>query len=193
MNINNLSRGVLSVIGTTLLSLAIAPQGFAQTPLTPEKDTLVATQLQNLSVPPLEGFDTYLPTAPVEIRLVLRLSDRRVYVYHNDKVQASYPVAIGRQGWETPTGEFAVLQMIQNPSWENPFTGEVIPPGPENPLGVGWVGFWTDGKNYIGFHGTPNEDLIGQAVSHGCVRMKNADLVKLYEQVQMGTLVTVQP
>ncbi|WP_448572469.1 L,D-transpeptidase, partial [Trichothermofontia sp.] len=68
----------------------------------------------------------------------------------------------------------------------------VIPPGPDNPLGPRWIGFWTDGKNFIGFHGTPNESLIGQAVSHGCVRMRNQDIQALYAQVEMGTPVVVE-
>ena len=50
--------------------------------------------------------------------------------------------------------------------------------------GEGWT---------LGFHGTPNPELIGQAVSHGCVRMRNADVLKMYDRVQIGTPVTVEP
>jgi hypothetical protein len=67
------------------------------------------------------------------------------------------------------------------------------PPGPENPLGARWIGFWTDGNNAIGFHGTPHEHLIGQAVSHGCVRMRNTDVIELYERIRVGAQVIVQP
>ena len=64
---------------------------------------------------------------------------------------------------------------------------------PTNPLGERWIGFahgegWT-----IGIHGTPNPELLGQAVSHGCVRMRNEDVVRIYERVQLGTAVTVEP
>jgi lipoprotein-anchoring transpeptidase ErfK/SrfK len=85
------------------------------------------------------------------------------------------------------------MDMQQNPVWQHPFTGEIILEGPNNPLGVRWIGFWTDGRNYIGFHGTPAEELVGQAVSHGCVRMRNQDIVALYEQVKIGTPITVKP
>lgn len=126
------------------------------------------------------------------IRLELRLGERRVYVFKGDEMIANYPVAIGRSGWETPTGEFVVRDMIENPGWENFRTGEIVPPGGDNPLGVRWISFWTDGVNEIGFHGTPYEELIGQAVSHGCVRMRNQDVVALFNKVTIGTPVVVK-
>lgn len=125
--------------------------------------------------------------------LVIRLSDRRVYLYQNHQLESSYPIAIGRAGWETPTGQYQVIQMIRNPAWQHPFTGEIIPPGPENPLGDRWIGFWTDGTNFIGFHGTPNEETVGTAASHGCIRMLNQDVLKLFDTVQIGTPVIVAP
>jgi L,D-transpeptidase ErfK/SrfK len=102
-------------------------------------------------------------------------------------------VAVGRTGWETPTGRFSIFEMQQNPAWQHPFTGEVVPPGGNNPLGQRWLGFWSDGTNSIGFHGTPQESSIGQAISHGCVRLRNQDVVELYEKVALGTPVYVVP
>ncbi len=125
--------------------------------------------------------------------LVLNLSERRVSLYRGDMLVASYAVAVGREGWNTPTGQFSVFQKQVDPAWEHPFTGVVIPPGPDNPLGSRWIGFWSDGTNSIGFHGTPDESLIGSAVSHGCVRMRNEDVQALYEQVELDTVVTVLP
>lgn len=125
--------------------------------------------------------------------LVVDLSDRLVYLYRDDRLQASYPVAVGQLGWETPTGSFQVLQMNLNPAWRQPITGEVIPAGANhNPLGDRWIGFWSDGRHQIGFHGTNEEHLIGQAVSHGCLRMRNQDIRMLYQQVAKGTLVLVR-
>lgn len=143
-----------------------------------------------VDIPGLGRRETFLPTVE---RLVLRLSDRRVDYYHGDSLIVSYPVAVGRAGWETPTGEFHVRQKVANPTWQHPFTNAIVPPGPDNPLGARWIGFWTDGTNAIGFHGTPDESLIGQAVSHGCVRMRNADIEALFEQVTLGTPVIVEP
>lgn len=161
-------------------------------PLTPDPLT------PNPLTPPLP--DTPAPDSPAAVapnptisHLVIRLGERRVYAHQGDTVLHSYPIAVGRQGWETPTGEFAIFQMLENPAWEHPWNGTVIPPGPDNPLGDRWIGFWSDGTNVIGFHGTPAEELVGQAVSHGCIRMKNNDVRALFEQVTVGTPVRVQP
>jgi lipoprotein-anchoring transpeptidase ErfK/SrfK len=129
---------------------------------------------------------------PLERRLVLNLKQRLVYVYEGDKAIAKYPVAIGKKGWETPKGNFKVIQMVKNPIWQNPWNGKILPPGPNSPLGERWIGFWTDGKNTIGFHGTPGEHVMGQAVSHGCVRMRNKDIKSMFDLVGMGAPVTVQ-
>jgi lipoprotein-anchoring transpeptidase ErfK/SrfK len=180
---------VLSVVQQQATA-SIATQDVAGSAATTEID-LPAIKLPEL--PPLGEPDQFLPSEEIPTRLVIKLKDRRVYVYQGDQMKTSYPIAIGKAGWETPTGTFEVRQMIQNPSWEHPWTGEVVPPGPENPLGSRWISFWTDGRNQIGFHGTPNEDLVGQAVSHGCIRMRNQDVQALFEQVTVGTPVTVQP
>ncbi|MDY6937015.1 MAG: L,D-transpeptidase [Cyanobacteriota bacterium] len=134
-------------------------------------------------------------TTPVELeqRLVLNLSDRRVYLYEGEKVKASYPVAVGKPGWETPTGEFSVLDMALDPVWQNPWTGEVIQAGPDSPIGPAIIVFLLDETGMFAFHGTPNEELIGQAVSHGCVRLRNEDILALYEQVDINTPVAVVP
>jgi len=133
------------------------------------------------------------PELAVELQLVIRLSERRVYLYNRDNLQVSYPIAVGRAGWETPVGSYSVINMVVDPGWQNPFTGAVIPPGPSNPLGDRWIGFWTDGENFIGFHGTPNEGSVGRAASHGCIRMYNRDVRELFEKVAVGTPVIVQP
>ncbi|MBD2460120.1 L,D-transpeptidase [Oscillatoria sp. FACHB-1407] len=148
-------------------------------------------QLPVLEVPPLRP-DLPDPSR-YELRLVLRLGERRVYVYRGNEPQISYPVAVGREGWETPTGNFQVMEMVTNPGWTNPLTRELVPPGPTNPLGERWIAFWTDGKDYIGFHGTPNRESVGQAVSHGCIRMLNEHVRQLYDMVTPGTQVIVMP
>ncbi|MEM8807449.1 MAG: L,D-transpeptidase, partial [Cyanobacteria bacterium P01_G01_bin.38] len=136
--------------------------------------------------------------APVEsveqpVELVLSLAERQLYVYRGDTLETTFPVAVGKPGWETPTGRFEVSHMLENPGWTNPFTDEVVSPGPENPLGERWIAFWTDGEYQIGFHGTPNRESVGEAASHGCVRLYNEHVRELYDLVNPGTLVTVLP
>ncbi len=130
--------------------------------------------------------------ASISSRLVVDLSDARVYSYWGDRLIASYPIAVGQPGWETPTGSFQVLYLKRNPVWKHPITGDPIPAGPNNPLGDRWIGFWADERHQIGFHGTNKEQLVGQAVSHGCLRMRNTDIRALYEQVNLGTQVIVR-
>ncbi|MEH2317299.1 L,D-transpeptidase [Nostoc sp.] len=125
-------------------------------------------------------------------QVVVVLSDRRTYVYAGDEVIASYPIAVGKKGWETPTGSFQVIHMRHYPIWRHPITGKVFQAGTDSPLGDRWIGFWSDGRNEIGFHGTPDIDLVGTAVSHGCLRMRNSDVRLLYEQVSLGTTVVVR-
>lgn len=152
----------------------------------PENSSIKNQDLANLDNTALSS-----SSQTMNVRLVIKISQRKVYVYNGDKEIANYPIAVGKKGWETPKGNFKVIEMFEDPSWEHPWNGTVIGPGPENPLGDRWIGFWTDGKNYIGFHGTPAEQLVGQAVSHGCIRMRNNDVRKLFQQVRVGTPVIV--
>lgn len=120
-----------------------------------------------------------------------------------------YPVAVGMPGWETPVGQFSVIEKRANPTWEHPANGQLLPPGPENPLGSRWIGFYRDcrgrrgfnGQEHLvvkgcvtaGFHGTPNRASVGRAVSHGCVRLFDEHARELFDLVSLGTPVTVLP
>ena len=124
--------------------------------------------------------------------LEVRLSDREVVVYQGMTAIKRYRIGIGRPGWETPTGTFQIQQMKRNPSWINPFTSEkVAASDARNPLKGYWIGFWTDGNNWIGFHGTLNPSSVGRAASHGCIHMHSADLAELFSLVNVGTPVKV--
>lgn len=137
--------------------------------------------------------------------LLLRLQERRLYMVSYDLGASarteieSFPVAIGRRGYETPTGVFAVTDKVADPhwvkfDWDDPArVFGIVAPGPDNPLGRRWIGFASGYGWQIGFHGTPHPELLGQAVSHGCVRMRNDDVVKIYDRVSVGTVVIVQP
>lgn len=130
--------------------------------------------------------------ASISSHLIVDLSDATVYSYWGNKRIGSYPVAIGQKGWETPTGTFQVVKKIRNPVWVQPITQKHIPTGKDNPLGDRWIGFWSDNRHEIGFHGTHDEKLVGQPISHGCLRMRNRDIHSLYDQVTIGTPVIVR-
>jgi L,D-transpeptidase ErfK/SrfK len=130
--------------------------------------------------------------------LVLRLAERRLYLVDDapGTLDESFPIAVGREGLETPIGRFQVEEMIENPDFTQVASGVVIkriPPGPTNPLGERWIGFARGDGWTIGIHGTPNPELLGRAVSRGCVRMRNADVIGVYERVDIGTPVLVEP
>jgi len=131
---------------------------------------------------------------PDRTRLVVHLKQRRVVLYRGNVEMGNYPIAIGQAGWETPQGRFQILDMRERPIWIHPLTNKVVPnENVKNPLGRYWIGFWTDGTNWVGFHGTPDSKSVGQAMSHGCLRMHDADIDELYYQVSTGTPVTVKP
>jgi lipoprotein-anchoring transpeptidase ErfK/SrfK len=133
--------------------------------------------------------------------LRLNLTERRVYLVEDPgNPGESFPVAIGRKPWETPVGTFRINEMVENPDWlvvdfknPNKKVTRRVPPGPNNPLGLRWISFASAHGWEVGFHGTSKTHLLGQAVSHGCVRMKNDDVVKVYSKVKLGTTVIVEP
>lgn len=146
------------------------------------------------ALPGLPSADPYLPEAELlPTHVVLRLGQRRVYVYSDEVELASYPVAVGRSSTPTPTGEFQIFEMIENPVWQSPWTGAIQDPGPDSALGVRWIGFAHMPNGVIGFHGTPTVSSIGQAASNGCVRLRNEHVLELFAHVQIGMRVVVEP
>jgi lipoprotein-anchoring transpeptidase ErfK/SrfK len=102
-----------------------------------------------------------------------------------------YPIAVGQVGLETPAGLYKINNKAVNPAWHVPnsdwagaLAGKVIPGGaPDNPLKARWLGVY-DG---VGVHGTDARNSIGTNASHGCIRMLVEDVVKLYDEVPIGT------
>lgn len=170
---------------------------------------LVAPLLAAAAAPAVRGVEV-VTAAPTSTReLVLDRRRRQLLVLEQGQELRRFPVAVGRPGWETPEGRFRVQELVADPTWEHPVTGETVPPGPANPLGSRWIGFHRDCRGRVGFngsehlvvqgcvsagfHGTPNRSSVGQAVSHGCVRLFDEHVRELFELVQIGTPVTVLP
>ncbi len=122
--------------------------------------------------------------ATERVYLVLNVAARRLYVYQGGTLAAAYSTAVGRSDHHTPIGRYSILSKAVNPTWY-PIDGRPpVPPGPENPLGARWMGWLASG---YGLHGTNADWSIGHAVSHGCVRLHNADAEAVFEQVLIGT------
>lgn len=129
--------------------------------------------------------------------VLVRQGERRAYLYRDQRIIRDWPIAVGLAGSPTPTGVFTIGAKRANPTWYNPSpTGwgsdmpPVIGPGPDNPLGLRALNWNRDGRDtLIRFHGTPNEASIGEAASRGCVRMRNADVIELFDLVPTGATV----
>ena len=111
------------------------------------------------------------------VALRLNVPAYRLDVIEGGLVTASYPVAVGERRYPTPLGAYHVTHITWNPWWFPPATDwardePVTPPGETNPMGHVKLQF---GALYF-LHGTPFENTIGKAASHGCVRMRDADV-----------------
>jgi L,D-transpeptidase catalytic domain/Putative peptidoglycan binding domain len=112
------------------------------------------------------------------------------------KFSKSYGVAVGQPAYPTPTGRFQISNKQVNPAWtapNSPWAGELAgttTPGgsASNPLRARWMGI----ANGVGIHGTSQEYSIGSRASHGCIRMRVADVIDLYPRVPVGTPVLIR-
>ncbi len=119
-------------------------------------------------------------------------------VYEGEKLIAAYPVTIGSAQTESPVGDWTVRGIAKLPNFRYDKamlnTGErssnfhLLPPGPNNPVGVLWIAL---NKKGIGLHGTSDPDAIGRSASHGCVRLANWDVVRLAGKVKTGVPVSI--
>jgi lipoprotein-anchoring transpeptidase ErfK/SrfK len=117
-------------------------------------------------------------------RLVVSIPDRKLAVVENNQVVEVFAVSVGAADSPSPTGTFTIVNRVANPTYYHP--GKVIAPGPQNPIGTRWIGL--NQKGY-GIHGTDQPSSIGYAKSHGCIRLRNADVERLFERVRPGDVV----
>jgi lipoprotein-anchoring transpeptidase ErfK/SrfK len=126
--------------------------------------------------------------------VIVDRSNFKLRLFKRLQLVKTYPIAVGRQGLETPAGLYPVQDKQVNPSWHVPksswagsLAGRVIPPGPADPIKARWIGI-TGGA---GIHGTTEINSLGSAASHGCIRMAIPDVIELYDQVPYGSLIYV--
>ena len=128
-------------------------------------------------------------------RLVVDAGDLAVTALAADgRVLARYPASLGSEHDPLPTGEWVVTGVAKEPSFQyNPelfwdadpaHAKATIPPGPNNPVGVAWIGL---SREHYGIHGTPEPSRIGRSQSHGCIRLTNWDVAELGAAVADGT------
>jgi L,D-transpeptidase ErfK/SrfK len=145
-----------------------------------------------------------LPDAPRQ-GIVVNIAEMRLYYFPSGNTWRAasvltFPAAVGRDEWETPTGSTVVAERIVDPPWYPPASireeaadkglllPEVVPAGPQNPLGkyalrLGWR------KHMI--HGTNDPLSIGNPATHGCIRLYPEDMETLFQYVREGTPVVL--
>lgn len=159
---------------------------------------------------PKEGTSIILPTQFVlpdaqREGLVLNLAAMRLFYFPKRDKGApveviTHPVGIGKIGWATPEGATRVTARVKDPVWIPPVSvrreherdGDILPPrvpaGPDNPLGRHLLRL--DWPSYL-IHGTNKPPGVGMRASHGCIRLYPEDIARLYDNVPVGTRVTV--
>jgi L,D-transpeptidase ErfK/SrfK len=133
--------------------------------------------------------------------VIVNLAELRVYYFPpGTNKLVTYPVGIGREGWNTPVGTTTIIARVANPTWVVPpdikadrakngiDLPDSVAPGPNNPLGMFAL--------YLGFpgyrmHGTNDPTGIGRRSSSGCIRMWPEDIEELFELTKVGTPVRV--
>lgn len=141
-----------------------------------------------------------LPNTPRR-GIVINLAEHRLYYYPpGENVVVTFPVGIGKLGWETPLGTTKIISKESNPTWrptarllaaseeKGVSLPQIFPPGLNNPLGkyvlrLGWP--------TILIHGTNQANRVGARVSAGCIRLLPDDIDYLYHTVAIGTAVRV--
>jgi L,D-transpeptidase ErfK/SrfK len=125
--------------------------------------------------------------------IIVNVGEMRLYFYRNNATQVyTFPIGQGVLDYKTPTGVFTVVRKRVNPSWYIPkslqakYGMAVMPPGDDNPLGKFVMSLsWGD----YGIHGTHMPWGVGRLVSHGCTRMYNEHVEKLFPMVSVGATV----
>lgn len=153
-----------------------------------------------VSVPDVELAPFPAKAARLEVRLAEHVLEARDA---DGTLLAHFPVSIARNVEKRPVGELHVTSVIAGPNYTfNPETFPespeaqaigrklIIPPGPNNPVGVAWIGL--DRPGY-GIHGTPTPEQVGRTESHGCFRLANWDARTLLTLAWVGLPVTVSP
>jgi len=150
---------------------------------------------------PATGTNITLPTRYIlpdtdEEGLVINIPEMRLFDYTVMMGPQVFAVAIGDEADRSMIGEFVVGAKRSEPAWhvpksireEKPDLPEVVPPGPDNPLGSRWI---TIGRTSYGIHGTNVRWSIGRQATHGCVRLYEDEIQRLYGRVREGTRIQI--
>jgi lipoprotein-anchoring transpeptidase ErfK/SrfK len=123
----------------------------------------------------------------VQRTVLVSIPDRKLAVLENGTVVADFSISVGAENSPSPTGEFKIVNRVSNPAYYH--EGVVVPAGKSNPVGTRWIGLSEKG---YGIHGTNVPKSIGRAASHGCIRLRNRDMEKLFGMLRVGDVVEIR-
>jgi L,D-transpeptidase ErfK/SrfK len=180
--------------GDTLLDVAERHRlGFERVArLNPQLDVWIPDPGEVVRLPTLH----VLPDAPRE-GLVVNIPELQLYDFNVSRTAPEvFALAVGDEMDPTLVGSFRVGPKRENPAWnvpesiraERPGLPAVVPPGPDNPLGPFWM---TVGNTSYGIHGTNNRWSIGREATHGCLRLYNDEIARLYARTRRGTPIRI--
>jgi lipoprotein-anchoring transpeptidase ErfK/SrfK len=147
--------------------------------------------------------ETQAPTpgesgVPRNVAIKIDTKANMLGVFEDEKLIAAYPVTVGSTHTASPIGEWKVKGIAKLPTFrydkemlqhgERSGNFYLLRPGPRNPVGVMWIAL---NKKGIGIHGTDDPGSIGHAVSHGCIRLANWDVVRLATKIKPGDNVSI--
>ncbi len=151
-----------------------------------ESKLAVAILAVFLLLGPAASAQTAVPPVAPRRLVVVSIPDRKLALIEDGQIVRIFNVAVGRDISPTPTGTFTIVNRVTHPAYYH--DGKVIPPGKNNPVGDRWIGL---SKKHYAIHGTDEPRSIGQAASHGCVRMGARDIAALFALVRAGDTVEI--
>ena len=150
--------------------------------------SVVGVLILTIAVPSFSQSTEKADEGPRARRVVLvSIVDCRLAVMENGKVLAYFPVAVGAAVSPSPTGEFEIVNRVANPAYYH--EGVVMAASANSPVGTRWIGLNLKG---YGIHGTNAPRSIGGAASHGCIRLKNRDVERLFAMLRVGDVVEIR-
>jgi lipoprotein-anchoring transpeptidase ErfK/SrfK len=186
-------------IGLAVLGLAGCYRGVPDPALSPRDAEWMALAPQAEADPRFGRYMTDDPTGEPPGTIVVETKQRQLYLVLPDRKAIRYGVTVGDEafGW---TGTARVARTAEWPSWTPPAEMRQRQPhlramngGPTNPLGARALYLYEGNRDTLyRIHGTNEPELIGRAVSSGCIRMLNIDVVDLYNRVPTGARVVVR-
>jgi L,D-transpeptidase ErfK/SrfK len=137
--------------------------------------------------------NAHIVSSPPNADILINIPQRMLFFFEAGRFSRAYPITAGSPGWRTPPGDFTVMTMEKDPTWDVPPSIQAemsragkpvltrVPPSPKNPLGKYWIGL---SLSNLGIHGTNAPGSIYRLASHGCIRLHPDDIADLFPRVR---------